>query len=66
LNSTEFSTVTLTCTGATAPEIPQLIFDKLSNVNIKTFKLIMSSMSATVMVASADRKRTIENLHALI
>jgi aspartate kinase len=66
LNPTEFSTVTLTCTGATAPEIPMLIFDKLSTANIKTYKLIMSSMSATIMVASAERKKTIEVLHALI
>lgn len=66
LNSTEFSTVTLTCTGATSSDIPQLIFDKLSHSNIKAYRLIMSAMSATVLVESNERKKTIEVLHTLI
>lgn len=66
LNSTDFSTVTLTCTGATAPDIPQQILEIMDKAQIQTHKLIMSAMSATVLVKSVDRKKTIESLHTLI
>jgi aspartate kinase len=66
MNSTDFSTVTLTCTGATASLIPQLVFDKLSEVKIKTQKMIMGAMSITVLIESSERHKTIEALHTLI
>ncbi|MNJ92751.1 Aspartokinase [compost metagenome] len=66
LHPTEFSTITLTCTGSTSPEIPQMVLDKMESAQLKAHKLIMSAMSATVLVDSSARKQTIEALHALV
>lgn len=66
LHSTDFSTVTLTCTGATSPEIPQLVLEKIDQAQLQAHKLIMSAMSVTVLVDSSARKKAIETLHALI
>lgn len=66
LPSTDFSTVTLTCTGSTNPDIPQQILEKLSAHSISLHKLMMSAMSTTVLIDSKDRARTIETLHTLI
>ncbi|MDG0817018.1 aspartate kinase [Bdellovibrio svalbardensis] len=66
LNSTDFSTVTLTCTGATSPEIPQKVLEKIDQAQIQARKLIMSAMSVTVVVNANERNKAIEALHALI
>ena len=66
LHSTDFSTVTLTCTGATSPEIPQKVLEKIDQAQIQAHKLIMSAMSVTVLVESSARKKAIETLHGLI
>ncbi|MFM6928935.1 MAG: aspartate kinase [Bdellovibrio sp.] len=66
LHSTDFSTVTLTCTGATSPEIPQKVLEKIDQAQIQAHKLIMSAMSVTVLVESSSRKKAIETLHGLI
>ena len=66
LHSTDFSTVTLTCTGATSPEIPQKVLEKIDQAQIQAHKLIMSAMSVTVLVDSSARKKAIETLHGLI
>lgn len=66
LNSTDFSTVTLTCTGSTSAEIPQMVLDKMQNSKISAHKLIMSAMSVTVLIDASVRKPTIEALHELI
>ena len=66
LNSTDFSTVTLTCTGATSPEIPQKVLEKVDAAQIQAHKLIMSAMSVTLVVNASERKKAIEVLHPLI
>ena len=66
LNPTDFSTVTLTCTGATSPEVPQQVLNTMEKANLKAHKLIMSAMSATVLINASDRKQSIEALHRLI
>ncbi len=66
LNSTDFSTVTLTCTGSTSADIPQMVLDKMQNSKISAHKLIMSAMSVTVLIDASVRKPTIEALHELI
>ena len=66
LYSTDFSTVTLTCTGATSPEIPQKVLERIDQAQIQAHKLIMSAMSVTVLVESSARKKAIETLHGLI
>ena len=66
LNSTDFSTVTLTCTGSTSPEISQKVLEKIDHAAIEAHKLMMSAMSMTVLVNAKDRNRAIEALHALI
>ena len=66
LMSTDFSTVTLTCTGSTSPEIPQMMLEKMEGANLSVHQLLMSAMSATVLVEASTRKETIEALHSLI
>jgi aspartate kinase len=66
LNSTDFSTVTLTCTGSTSPEIPHKVLQKMDHAKLQAHKLLMSAMSLTVLVDAKNRKSTIETLHSLI
>jgi aspartate kinase len=66
LNPKDFSTVTLTCTGATSPEIPTKVLEKIDSAQLQAHKLIMSAMSVTVLIDSSSRKQTIESLHSLI
>ncbi|XGC81327.1 aspartate kinase [Bdellovibrio bacteriovorus] len=62
----DFSTVTLTCTGATSPEITQNILNILAEKELPSHRLMMSAMSVTVLVDAPIRKQVIESLHALI
>lgn len=66
LSSADFSTVTVTCTGATSPEITQNILDILADKGVACHKLMLSAMSVTVLVDAAARKQAIEGLHQLI
>jgi aspartate kinase len=66
LNPTDFSTVTLTCTGSTAPEIPQQIMKTLDQAKIQAHKMMIHAMSVTVLVESATRTMTLQALHTLI
>jgi aspartate kinase len=62
----EYSTVTLTCTGATSPELVQQVLDLLTTRGLPSEKILMSAMSLTVMTPSTQRKAVIETLHSLI
>lgn len=66
LNPTDFSTVTLTCTGSTAPEVPQQVIQTLDQAKIQAHKMMVHAMSITVLVDSATRKTTLQALHALV
>ncbi|WP_413289975.1 aspartate kinase [Bdellovibrio sp. HCB337] len=66
LNPTDFSTVTLTCTGSTAPEVPQAVMKTLDQAKVATHKMMIHAMSVTVLVESSTRKTTLQALHALI
>lgn len=66
LEANDFSTVTMTCTGATAPEITQQILETLKNKDLKCHKLMISAMSVTVLIDANARKNAIEHLHTLI
>lgn len=63
---TDYSTVTLTCTGATSPEITQKVLNNLNERNLSAQKLLVSAMSLTVLVEAPLRKQVIEALHPLI
>lgn len=63
---TDFSTVTVTCTGATSPEITQQVLNILSEKKLSSHKLMLSAMSITVLVEAPIRKQVIESLHQLI
>ncbi|MGZ3771156.1 MAG: aspartate kinase [Bdellovibrio sp.] len=63
---TDFSTVTLTCTGVTSPEITEKVLNLLSENKINSQKLMLSAMSITVLVEAPIRKQVIETLHQLI
>lgn len=66
LNPNDFSTVTLTCTGATAPEIPQQVMKILSQAAIPAHKLMVHAMSVTLLVDANSRKKALQALHTLI
>jgi aspartate kinase len=66
LNPTDFSTVTLTCTGSTAPEIPQQVLKTLDQAKVGTHKMMIHAMSVTVLVEASTRNATLQALHALI
>ncbi|WP_413576898.1 aspartate kinase [Bdellovibrio sp. HCB290] len=66
LHPQDYSTVTLTCTGATSPEIPQQVLEKMDKAQLQAHKLIMSAMSVTVVIDASTRKQTVEALHTLI
>ncbi|WP_374077510.1 aspartate kinase [Bdellovibrio bacteriovorus] len=63
---TDFSTVTVTCTGATSPEMTQQVLNILSEKKLPSHKLMLSAMSVTVLVEAPIRKQVIESLHQLI
>lgn len=60
------SSVTLTCTGTTSPEILNMISESLDKKSIACEKVIISAMSVSVIVEKAVRRTTIETLHTLI
>lgn len=62
----DFSSVTLTCTGATAPEITQQVLNVLKDQKLPCYKILLSAMSITIIVDSNIRKSAIESLHRLI
>lgn len=66
LNPTDFSTVTLTCTGSTAPEIPQQIIKTLDGAKVSTHKMMIHAMSVTVLIEASLRKAALQALHGLI
>lgn len=63
---TDFSTVTLTCTGVTSPEITEKVLNILSDKKIQSHKLMLNAMSITVLIDAPLRKQVIETLHQLI
>jgi aspartate kinase len=66
LNPTDFSTVTLTCTGSTAPEIPQQVMKALDQAKVQAHKMMIHAMSVTVLIEATTRKSTLQALHLLI
>jgi aspartate kinase len=66
LNPTDFSTVTLTCTGSTAPEVPQQVMKTLDQAKVQAHKMMIHAMSVTVLVESSTRNTTLQALHGLI
>ncbi|AHI04869.1 aspartate kinase [Bdellovibrio bacteriovorus W] len=60
------SSVTLTCTGATSPEMTQSVLNTLKGKDLTSEKIILSAMSITTFVEASQRKDTIEALHHLI
>lgn len=66
LKSADLATVTLTCTGATSPEITQNVLSRLDQVKIPTQKVMLGAMSVTVLVEASQRRQAIESLHTLI
>lgn len=60
------STVTLTCTGATSPEISQEFIEVLDRAGIPTQGIFISAMSVTALIEGTLRKQAIEHLHHMI
>ncbi len=66
LDPKNFSTVTLTCTGSTSAEIPEQVISLLEKAKIKTYKMMISAMSITVLVDAQARGQALQTLHTLI
>lgn len=68
LSSTDFSTVTLTCTGVASPEILQSVLSQLQSngVLITAHEIIMSAMSISILLDAQDRVTALQRLHQLI
>lgn len=66
LSPQDFATVTLTCTGSTAPEVPQMIIRTLDQIQIRAHKMMIHAMSVTVLVEAPARKTALQALHGLI
>lgn len=62
----EHSTITLTCTGATSPELVQQVLEVLNANGLAASKILMSAMSITIMTPADVRRAAIESLHSLI
>jgi aspartate kinase len=61
-----FSTVSATCTGATSPLLPEKILSQLESADIAIKELIMSTMTATVLLEQKNRDKALKELHKLI
>lgn len=61
-----FSSVSATCTGSTAPEVPKKILSQLDAAHITVKELILSSMTVTVFVLQKDHNKAVQELHSLI
>jgi aspartate kinase len=66
LSKKELSTVTLTCTGSTSPEVMEQAMSALENAKVNLHKIMVSPMSITALIDSSARKEALQALHALI
>jgi aspartate kinase len=66
LGSEKLSSVSVTCTGSTSPDVVQKILHTLENGKIKVHTALQSAMSATVLVTQAQREAAIQELHSLL
>jgi aspartate kinase len=66
LSANEYSTVTMTCTGCTTPEIPQQISTLLEKNKINAHKMMIHAMSVSVLIEASHRKSALQILHSLI
>lgn len=62
----DYSTVTLTCTGATSPDLVHQVLEIMNARALSNDKILMSAMSLTILTQSSERKSLIEGLHSLI
>jgi aspartate kinase len=66
LSSTAFSTVTLTCTGITSPDILRDALSRLEKANIQIHQLMMGAMSVSLLIETAHRETALQKLHEMI
>ncbi len=63
--TTELSTVSVTCKGSYASTLPDEICSHLGRKKIATYKLLLSAMSLSVIVDAKERERTIQSVHEI-
>lgn len=66
LEKQELSTVTLTCTGITSPEMTACVLTTLQSANLHFIRLFTSAMSIHLLVNKNERQEVIQALHSLI
>ncbi len=63
--STELSSVSVTCKGSYASNLPDEICSHLARKNIQIYKLLLSAMSLSVIIDAKERDRTIHSVHEM-
>ena len=63
--STELSSVSVTCKGSFSSTLPDEICTHFSRKKINTHKLLLGAMSLSVLVDAKDRDRTIQSVHEM-
>lgn len=62
----DLSSITLTCTGITSPEISEAVFEKLEQLLIQPVKIIFSAMSLTLILERKQKDDAMKSIHQLI
>ena len=65
IENEELSTVTVTCQGSFASDLPEKMIHALSEEKLIARKMLFSAMSLTVLVSAKDRDATVRVLHGL-
>lgn len=66
ISPVDFSTVTLTCTGVTSPEIVQEALLRMEKAQVQSHQLILSAMSASFLISAREREKTLQALHEML
>ncbi len=61
----QLSTITATCQGSYASDLPEKIVHSLGDAGVNVHKMIFGAMSLTVVVNANDREKTVEKVHGL-
>jgi aspartate kinase len=62
----KYSTVTMTCSGATSPHLHDQVLKALETEQIAFEEMLISAMSVTLVVPQDSRQKTIQLLHGMM
>jgi aspartate kinase len=62
----KYATVTMTCSGATSPQLFDQLLKKLENENVNFQEMLVSAMSVTLVVPQDSRNKVVQLLHSMM